>query len=374
MGQVCKKCSKTNENAHVHKSAASPDHVLNSEPKYEDDLQNHNKDDGLAAVKHTPVTGARNDPLRGSHNISVSNDVRLGIQINNPDGLNPQSQYSVPDENPILYKNVGTYIGRREGVPNLSSDPYSQALAYPINNTNYQNEVTDNYGGWPDVKDKNNEYDEIKHEYYDDFRDDYKPADYNADNYYQQPQHATPISGPLTTSLKPYLSGGEENMYFAAERLSRKQTSTGHAGMSQRWLSVVQVSQFPGNARPEDHDRYVARLGSNEEEQVRYELAKQMREEPRDKADNRKETQRDAMIAINVELPENNLVEYFEALDSLVSALERISPQFIVASTIVGRGAGRVFLGRSQMANLSKPDDLSNKNLVDKIRKEVTAY
>lgn len=147
------------------------------------------------------------------------------------------------------------------------------------------------------------------------------------------------------------------------------------------WLTVVYISQHPQAHRHEEPDshRLVAKLGSPEDEVIRREIVAQMFDKDKKSVDDihkkdmkisdDQKVKRGGLISVNVELAEKDIALYFDALAKFTAELESISENFFVANTIVSKGTGSVFCGKSLMATLNKPEDLMSKDLIKKIQK-----
>lgn len=353
MGQVCKKCNKTNDKAQLER-----DGIRNN--------SNHENENIHQDEQPGDRPNAFLSPAAGSNGLRASYDIDLVVSpksndMNGP--INDRSNYSVPDEDHVTYKPKGHTI--------LNSNPNRDFRE--LRGRDEFNPISTQNNHMPDV-DLNDMHGDVPlynpHTGMPLFS---KPEDPEVNSPLELPKYIEPFK-PIDTGLKAQPSNAEENINFSIGRLQKKSTQlTSVRSNHGKWLQVVQVSQWPFQSQDEVRYYPVVKLGSKREEALMQAIQDELYSDPMDGRNHRREERfQEVTISVTVEIPGSDSMKYFKYLEIMKENLDRISPYFMVASTISERGAAKVYCNRMQVFTINKPEDLQGEQVIDSIKKAIT--
>lgn len=357
MGQVCKKCNKTNDKAQLER-----DMMANRASNENQDLlpnhQSQQRQDAFLNPDSNPNNG-------GGLGLRASYDIDLAV---NPQGYgsgNDRSNYSVPEEEPI------TYINKGPTVPYANPKISSQYLRNPEENALLNNPLGFHNIPEPDPRDVREMYGDTPINFNNrmpDIDDEY--VEYNQ---LELPKYIEPTR-PIDTGLKSQPSNAEENINFSIGRLQKRSNlALATRGNQEKWLQVVQISQWPFHTQDDERYYPVVKFGSKREEAlIRTIQAELFSDQMDSKAYRRDGRAQDMTISVTVELPGNDSVKYFKGLEELTRNLDKLNPYFIVASTFSERGACKVYCNRVQVFSISKPEELQGTQVIESIKKALS--
>lgn len=191
---------------------------------------------------------------------------------------------------------------------------------------------------------------------------------------------------PLYTAPKPDYntnlvktdSQGTKNLNFIMEQNFNRNRETTYKTSSSGWL---QINYIPEDSKPSNQLQNqtslprsrpkVAKFGTIHDEEIRQEIYDKTNADKDGFKD--KDNKGKVKISVEIELPNHDLGEFFEASDKLRGHIEKFKKD-VVASVSVGKEKyGRIIHNKKIIMQISKPDELYSNTTVDKIRVEVGA-
>ena len=356
MGAPCCKASKTNEKAHVENTNQSS--VPQQGAYAPEDIQVSL--DG--AKQDIPQSLPKGGVLNSSQNLSATIDVRPPFVPHTTDQQNDYGNFSmdsVPDEE-IAARPVTRYNPQllQMKMPNFAIHRQTEnkrPQETPIQPIQYEDPAD-----FLPQPNKNENYE--KNEYF--------PAKIPVNTYENdQEELVLPLyisPKPSTeTELKKADSQGTKNLNFIQEQNRHRTRETHLRTTSTAWLQINYIPEIAASQASlvlGEKRRVVAQLGSKVDQEIRNQLFQNTEDSKR------KDQKYSSKSALEIQVPENDYSDYFSYYETLKNQVEKISKD---ASIFIFTGPGShgtVNYQRRQLAQLSRPGDLTASSLLSNIK------